>query len=218
MASDNLKGTWYVPIPISSIAHSFPSNRASQTDYLTVASVVLIVCEHISTAQQEYEMVWKRKLSLPTALFIINRYVLMILAAIYPLSTLAWWQDDWLPSDFEREDQPQRSALDCQLFTSMRVHAINDRKWSWTFLVSLLGLIAIMVNIMVVASAAVGTNAPRAYGCYGTLGVVGPSRQGWISVPYYPGLHDSSGRPGPWHYVVPHVWDRGWTGQYPSTS
>ena len=61
-----------------------------------VRMLVLIVCEHMSTAQEEYRMVWKRKLSLPTALFLINRYVLLFIAVIYPLSTLLWWRDDFV--------------------------------------------------------------------------------------------------------------------------
>ncbi|KAI0744500.1 hypothetical protein C8Q76DRAFT_687899 [Earliella scabrosa] len=107
---------------------------------------------------EEYRMVWKRKLSLPTALFLINRYVLLFIAVMYPLSTLLWWRDDF----------------SCVVISNARISL------SVALLAVNVGLVSVVLNIIVFASATTGTNAPNARGCYGTLGVVGHSRSEWV--------------------------------------
>ena len=57
-------------------------------------SVALIVYEHLITILQEYKVIWRRKISVPMVLFVINRYGLLTFGLLYLLSTFVWWPDD----------------------------------------------------------------------------------------------------------------------------
>ncbi len=54
----------------------------------------LAAYEHILTAHQEYQVIWKRKVSVPMILFVINRYLLLVHGFFYLLWYLVWWQSD----------------------------------------------------------------------------------------------------------------------------
>ncbi|KAI0702692.1 hypothetical protein C8Q76DRAFT_573020, partial [Earliella scabrosa] len=92
----------------------------------------LIIYEHILTAQQEYQVIWKRKLSLPIVLYILNRYILLGVGGLYIFcSNLVW-----LPMDHVRPAHfPALMAL--------RIHAINNQNWCWTVMTLLLGLLSV---------------------------------------------------------------------------
>ena len=57
-------------------------------------NVALIVYEHLITILQEYQVIWRRKISIPKVLFVINRYGLLTFGIVYLLSTFMWWPDD----------------------------------------------------------------------------------------------------------------------------
>ena len=63
-----------------------------------LSTVALIIYEHILTAQEEYQVIWKRKLSLPTVLYILNKYSLLGIGALYIISPYLVW----IPMDHVR--------------------------------------------------------------------------------------------------------------------
>lgn len=68
--------------------------------FATYASV-LIIYEHILTAEQEYRMIWKRKFSVPCALFLVNWYTLLLVAIFNILSYMIWWQDNLVSLSYQ---------------------------------------------------------------------------------------------------------------------
>ncbi|KAI0752011.1 hypothetical protein C8Q74DRAFT_1211700, partial [Fomes fomentarius] len=94
----------------------------------------LVLYEHMISAQQEYQVIWRRKFSVPMVLFVVNRYLLVIHSVLFIL----WYLiiaicvlNGYLP-----------------VFTAVRVHAINRRNWYCTSVVLMLGICAIPKNIV----------------------------------------------------------------------
>ncbi|KAI0681905.1 Six-hairpin glycosidase-like protein [Cerioporus squamosus] len=117
-----------------------------------VPDAALIVYEHLLTAMQEYRVVWKRKMSIPMVLFVVNRYGLLLFGIVYVLSTLVWWGDDLRAPSCEIVGRVQVVivvVLDLVnvVFSALRIHAINNRNWWWTASIFLLGFVSTPLNI-----------------------------------------------------------------------
>ncbi|KIJ42254.1 hypothetical protein M422DRAFT_254661 [Sphaerobolus stellatus SS14] len=116
--------------------------------YYVLASTVLILYDHMLTFDQEREFIWKRKITLPTCLFLIFRYVTPIVSALN-LIALNWpgWKGSicnnwiWLPVAVG----PIISAA-TGIILIMRVYAIYARnKWVLSILASIyLAQLAVM--------------------------------------------------------------------------
>ncbi|RDX46039.1 hypothetical protein OH76DRAFT_1485822 [Lentinus brumalis] len=146
-----------------------------QVNYLAVGSVALIVYEHLLTIVQEYRVIWRRKLSIPMVLFIVNRYGLLAFGVIYALSTLLWWEDD-LPSSQSCEIIGRVQivlvvVLDVVnvAFSALRIHAINNRNWWWTASIFLLGFVSTPLNIADLITASYMTGNPLIEGCFASI-------------------------------------------------
>lgn len=63
------------------------------TDY-EIPIPALIVYEYLLTIQSEHRVIWGRKLTVPTALFLINRYSLLLLALSISLWAFVAWSSD----------------------------------------------------------------------------------------------------------------------------
>ncbi|RPD52569.1 hypothetical protein L227DRAFT_558591 [Lentinus tigrinus ALCF2SS1-6] len=176
MSSDDLDG--FIPADILQI---YAGAWVPQVNYLAVGSVALIVYEHLLTVMQEYRVIWQRKISVPMVLFIINRYGLLAFGIIYLLSTFLWWPDDLSCEIFGRLQIAFIVILDLVnvVFSSLRIHAINNRNWWWTTGIFTLGFIATPFNIVDLIMASYGTGNPIIEGCFASVGIFGSSPDSW---------------------------------------
>ncbi|RPD76901.1 hypothetical protein L226DRAFT_459825, partial [Lentinus tigrinus ALCF2SS1-7] len=99
----------------------------------------LIVYEHLLTLEDERRVIWARPWSIPTILFLLNRYLLLL----FGLSLLLWGFITW------ETDSIIFLIADCTLvvFMALRTHTINNYRWFWTILLILLGCVDIPPNI-----------------------------------------------------------------------
>ncbi|KAI0702699.1 hypothetical protein C8Q76DRAFT_755493 [Earliella scabrosa] len=143
---------------------------------LIVACVVVVIYEHICTAQGEYRVIWRRSWSASAALFLINRYSLLAVSILYLATCFAWWPDDYSCDVISRVRLSLHIVLSAVnlAFTAVRLHAINNRKWFWTIIVSAFGIYITLASIILTPTAVVGSNSPTAPGCYGGLEIVVP--------------------------------------------
>ncbi|RPD76860.1 hypothetical protein L226DRAFT_569102 [Lentinus tigrinus ALCF2SS1-7] len=194
MSSDDLDG--FTPTDILQI---YAGAWVPQVNYLAVGSVALIVYEHLLTVMQEYRVIWQRKISVPMVLFIINRYGLLAFGIIYLLSTFLWWRDDLVRYPFSSR-MATGPGLTCEIFgrlqiafivildlvhvvfSSLRIHAINNRNWWWTTGIFTLGFIATSFNIADLIMASFGTGNPIIEGCFASVGLFGSSPDSWYRI------------------------------------
>ncbi|KAI0752005.1 hypothetical protein C8Q74DRAFT_1307971 [Fomes fomentarius] len=147
------------------------------------------------SAQQEYQVIWKRKFSVPMALFVVNRCSLVLHGILYLFWYLMWWESDLSPPRFALHSHKLDSCevigrascivailLDAVngIFTAVRIHAINHRNWYWTTVVLVLGICAIPKNIAFVTTAHFQTNYPLFPGCNRDEGILKPDQDTWL--------------------------------------
>ncbi|KAI0090000.1 hypothetical protein BDY19DRAFT_96547 [Irpex rosettiformis] len=56
------------------------------SSYATASSMALIVWEYIATFGQEIELVWCSRWSLSKAVYLLNRYITLLMALLYLIS------------------------------------------------------------------------------------------------------------------------------------
>ncbi|KAL1937946.1 hypothetical protein VTO73DRAFT_12696 [Trametes versicolor] len=81
------------------VAEVFHRAFAPEGFWIEMGCVALIVYEYLLTVRVESKVIWRRKLTIPTTLFLINRYIL----ALYALSISLWGFVQWT-SDARYED------------------------------------------------------------------------------------------------------------------
>ncbi|KAI0742503.1 hypothetical protein C8Q80DRAFT_910846 [Daedaleopsis nitida] len=136
-----------------------------QVHYIGLGSITLITYEHLITAHQEYQVIWRRKSSTCSPISnggtticckVLSR-MLGVLSVVLDLVIL--------------------------VFLSVRIHAINDRRWGWTLAVFLLGFVATPPTLVGVATDNIATSIPEvAMGCYPALGALGPDPDSWYKL------------------------------------
>ncbi|KAH9916400.1 uncharacterized protein BXZ73DRAFT_81084 [Epithele typhae] len=120
--------------------------------YIFAACVALLLYEHALTFADEYRVIWRRKLSIPTCLFILNRYG----ALVYILGLLLWGYVHWGEEsnqgcDFSGVMQfiaVFGVGLGDLVFVALRIHVINARNRFWTTVIIMLGLTTVPLNII----------------------------------------------------------------------
>ncbi|KAH9887010.1 hypothetical protein C8Q73DRAFT_714281 [Cubamyces lactineus] len=130
-----------------------------QNYYLCIASIALVVYDYILTLPDEYRVIWRRGRSVASALYIANRYGLIVTAAV---------SCSVLEKLFKIE--AVLLYVTFAAFSALRVHAINDRRWIWTVLVFLLGITPVPGNLSTFQSQAV-SGYPVFKGCFQVIAV-----------------------------------------------
>ncbi|TBU46843.1 hypothetical protein BD309DRAFT_953302 [Dichomitus squalens] len=117
---------------------------------LEMACVALIIYEYILTFPAEHRVIWKRRLTIPTVLFLLNRYCLMLFGLSIALWAFVVWEDDSVCRFPNVSQQLFGTLLDATqaVFMALRIHTINNRKWFWTALILLLGLSPVPPNVI----------------------------------------------------------------------
>ncbi|KAI0350951.1 hypothetical protein OH77DRAFT_1430355 [Trametes cingulata] len=135
--------------------------------YIEMGCIALVVYEYILTIRVERRVIWGRKITFPTALFLFNRYLLVALA----LATYLWGFVNW-DSD---SSCYVAGTLQCVCaifidvcyftFSALRIHAINNHNWFWTMLIVLLGCVSIPPNIISIFETRYEAVPPPLSGC-----------------------------------------------------
>ncbi|ETW76533.1 hypothetical protein HETIRDRAFT_480662, partial [Heterobasidion irregulare TC 32-1] len=65
--------------------------NVNATRYLSAAGLVALLYDHLLTINDEIELIWRARNTLPKTLFLINRYLvpILMLVTIYPLAALS---------------------------------------------------------------------------------------------------------------------------------
>ncbi|KAI9061839.1 hypothetical protein FKP32DRAFT_1630352 [Trametes sanguinea] len=138
-----------------------------QVHYVDIAGITLVAYDFVLTCNAELQVVWRRPYSLPSILFLLNRYGLFVGIVVYYLADMIPWKTD-------RSCQVLSVTLDVlasllyaihAAFSALRVHAINNRNWWWTSLVFFLGLVAVPGNLASYNSGIV-TGYPLVTACF----------------------------------------------------
>ncbi|KAI0742546.1 hypothetical protein C8Q80DRAFT_1189254 [Daedaleopsis nitida] len=121
--------------------------------YIQLGCVALVFYEYLLTFRREYRVIWSRRLTIPSLLFLLNRYALFLLA-------IAILMAEYTPLDVSLS-QPRCRVLDRfqraatmpisvlnTVFFALRIHAINNHKWFWTTLLLFLGSLDVPFNIV----------------------------------------------------------------------
>ncbi|KAH9949064.1 hypothetical protein B0H21DRAFT_730400 [Amylocystis lapponica] len=116
-------------------------------NYCSVATLALYLLEYLVTLDQEIELVWSRKLTGANIIFLLNRYLVLILS-IFKIGT---WNCTQCQSCFVAA--LTMDGLTCVLyavwaaFSAMRVYAIRGRDWPLALLVFVVGSVPFATNI-----------------------------------------------------------------------
>ena len=82
---------------------------ASRANELRTPCVALIFYEHMLTFGDEVEMFWKRKFTGATAMFLLNRYLILISYVLELVSV--WIKSDYVSGGFQLLSHHCRASL-----------------------------------------------------------------------------------------------------------
>ena len=99
-----------------------------------------MVYDYLLTLDMELRVIWGNKRSIPTMLFLTNRYALWLFCLTAVLRDLVQWNSATMCYIVSITTVliTILLVLVIALFLSMRIHAINGRRWFWSCLVFLL--------------------------------------------------------------------------------
>ncbi|KAI0752039.1 hypothetical protein C8Q74DRAFT_1393524 [Fomes fomentarius] len=146
----NSSDPWH-PGVAADIEATYSTLFLPQLSYIEFGCLMLVIYEYLLTFSTEYYQIWCRKWTIPSVLYLVNRYTL------YLLVPTTWFADYMAP------DSSVSTMLQCSIaqgfhltfvfilgtvttvFMVLRVHAINtgNGQWFWTVLLILMTLIAI---------------------------------------------------------------------------
>ncbi|TFK80296.1 hypothetical protein K466DRAFT_533121 [Polyporus arcularius HHB13444] len=118
--------------------------------YVELGCIALIIYEHLLTLASERRAIWDRPWSIPTILFLLNRYLLLLFALAVFLWGFVPWQTDSVcrfPAILQ-VITPMAIMAVTMVFMALRIHAINNHRWYWTIMLILLGSVEIPPNIV----------------------------------------------------------------------
>ncbi|EJF58733.1 hypothetical protein DICSQDRAFT_139175, partial [Dichomitus squalens LYAD-421 SS1] len=113
--------------------------------YVDVACIVLILYDHLLTFEAEQRVIWGRKLSIPTLLFLLSFFALSLV-----LGNLNGWDSDQLCRFSGVLNLVVIIAMQLVdgLFLTLRIHFVNGHRWFWTVLLFFLSCAAVPDNIV----------------------------------------------------------------------
>ncbi|KAI0632761.1 hypothetical protein C8Q77DRAFT_1119605 [Trametes polyzona] len=151
------------------VADVFHRAFAPEAFWIEAGCVALVLYEYLLTIRAEAKVVWGRKLTVPTVLYYINRYTLLLLG----LAIALWGFVEWT-SDSSCIAPGALQKICCALiqacytiFSALRIHAINNRNWTWTILILCLGCVGVppLVVGIVAARRVIAVGPPPLRGC-----------------------------------------------------
>ncbi|PCH35955.1 hypothetical protein WOLCODRAFT_126457, partial [Wolfiporia cocos MD-104 SS10] len=111
--------------------------------------------EHFITLDREFTYVWRYRMTGPTVLLLLNRYILVISAFANTLSPIRWTTLICASCEVVNLLSGIATILSfaiAAIFTALRIYAITGGMWHIALLIFLAGLVPFPVNIYVYAS------------------------------------------------------------------
>ncbi|KAI0752037.1 hypothetical protein C8Q74DRAFT_1211759, partial [Fomes fomentarius] len=113
--------------------------------YPPLLTTVLVAYEYSLTISVEYRVIWCRKFTIPSILYLINRYTLFVLVVLV-------WLADYPFRCTIVGDLLMTLALTMRIartgFLVLRMHVINNHRWFWTVLLAGLALATIPIDLV----------------------------------------------------------------------
>ncbi|KAI0830060.1 hypothetical protein BC628DRAFT_1336827 [Trametes gibbosa] len=123
--------------------------------WIEMGVVAVIAYEYLLTIRIESKVIWRRKLTIPTGLYLFNRYALVLFAVATSLWAFVSWQSPTISM------QASYTA-----FSALRIHAINNHNWPITILILCLGAVALPQSVAaILASRRLLVVPPPLSGC-----------------------------------------------------
>ncbi|TFY59207.1 hypothetical protein EVJ58_g5932 [Rhodofomes roseus] len=138
------------------------------TNYCELATCMLIFFEHIVTLPDEIRFIWRRKLTMSSLIFLLNRYILFLYGLVNVVGVIPWTTN--IGSDafsgFVCASDAERKTCRCAaiimlytvftlllyaitpIFSTLRVYAIAGRKWHFALATFLTGMVAVASNLV----------------------------------------------------------------------
>ncbi|KAJ3554447.1 hypothetical protein NM688_g3104 [Phlebia brevispora] len=111
--------------------------------------LALVAYEYFITFQDEVNIIWRSKWTAGKALFLITRYLMIIVSVItflMPTPTYARYVAS-PPSIVLQQVFTQSLVLSFAAFSALRVYALRDRSWAVALLVMLCNTIPVVINV-----------------------------------------------------------------------
>ncbi|KAH9840607.1 uncharacterized protein C8Q71DRAFT_904709 [Rhodofomes roseus] len=146
------------------------------TNYCELATCMLIFFEHIVTLPDEIRFIWRRKLTMSSLIFLLNRYILFLYGLVNVVGVIPWTTN--IGSDafsgFVCASDAERKTCRCAaiimlytvftlllyaitpIFSTLRVYAIAGRKWHFALATFLTGMVAVASNLANAVQASLG--------------------------------------------------------------
>ncbi|EED83567.1 predicted protein [Postia placenta Mad-698-R] len=122
---------------MSSTAEIQSAESQRVTNYIVVATTAFYIYDCLITFDMELQVVWARKATGASVLFIMNRYVCLVVQALEMICqfadiscTIAVW------------------AAQSIVFSGLRVYGVNGRQWKTPLLVVVLGMVPAAANLV----------------------------------------------------------------------
>ncbi|TBU33043.1 hypothetical protein BD311DRAFT_653099 [Dichomitus squalens] len=128
-------------------------------NFFAVAGAGLIVYEFMITFNKEVDLFWKRKITLSSILFLLNRYLPLIVNMIY-----APWPFSLSPTTYENsckaliytaETLEIFQYLPWAVFSGLRAYVLSSRAWPLALFVFVLSLAPVVINYVTLGYAEV---------------------------------------------------------------
>jgi len=113
-----------------------------------LAICACVLYEHLITLRKEVDLVWGHKLTGPNAIFYVNRYALLLWAAVNIVSLFPWDTPSRCEAVLLLKFVAQVLLLSLwAVFSGLRVFAVSGRHWPLALLTVALGLVPVALNI-----------------------------------------------------------------------
>ncbi|KAI0722669.1 hypothetical protein C8Q76DRAFT_719703 [Earliella scabrosa] len=123
--------------------------------YFQVAAAGLLAYEYVITFGREVDLFWKRKATMASVLFGVNRYLPMVVAALdlpYPVSPSMTYA---VRAAYTNAISVILQYLPWAVFSALRAYVLSSRTWMLAILVFLLSMASPVVNFVVLSWATV---------------------------------------------------------------
>ncbi|KAI0730711.1 hypothetical protein C8Q76DRAFT_792859 [Earliella scabrosa] len=125
----------------------------------TIAAAAFFIYESVVTFDVEVEHFWKFRLTGPSILYILNKYLSLMVQVTTLAISLPMLTDTYLP---------------WAAFSALRVYALSGRKWLWPILVFALSIVPLAINLTQFWVNRLSGFIDPLYGCVET-GIIGPA-------------------------------------------
>ncbi|KAJ3557763.1 hypothetical protein NM688_g1289 [Phlebia brevispora] len=128
-----------------------------ESNFMVMAALTLVCYEYLSACEHEYSVFWRRKKTNSAWLFMVNRYLTLVMVAVYisPTSDNPKVSIPCMLVDIAECNKPIAilevavqiaPGVVAAVFTALRVHALLNNNWHVSVPILFLGLVPIIIN------------------------------------------------------------------------